>query len=142
MKLHRLVIAAVLVVSTAALAQDQSPVVPAAELINAVVKNELSDRVQQRKWMYLIEKREGNQSTTEEQVETKNGPLYRVLALNGAPLNPDQRQQDEARIRRLLADGANVNRQEILNGKVPVPDSAQPLLDNIEKYAREAKRQK
>jgi len=28
-----------------------------------------------------------------------------VLALNGAPLNPDhQRQQDEARIRRLLAD--------------------------------------
>jgi hypothetical protein len=80
MKLKLLTIAIVLAVSTAAFAQDRSPVVPAGQLINAVVQNELSDRVQQRKWMYLIEKREGNQSTTEEQVETKNGPLYRVLA--------------------------------------------------------------
>jgi hypothetical protein len=102
MHLRRLLIAAVLVASTAALAQDQSSVVPAGELIHAVVTNELRDRVQLRKWMYVIEKREGNQSITEEQVETPNGPLYRVLALNGIPLNPDQRQQDEARIRRLF----------------------------------------
>ena len=94
MNLRRLIIAVVLVVSTAAPAQDQSsvaPVVPAGELINAVVANELRDRVQLRKWMYVIEKREGNQSLTEEQVETKNGPLYRVLAMDGIPLTPDQR---------------------------------------------------
>ena len=54
--------------------------------------------------MYTIEKREGNQSLTEEQVETKNGPLYRVLAADGIPLTPDQRQQDNVRIRRLLHD--------------------------------------
>ena len=54
--------------------------------------------------MYVIEKREGNQSLTEEQVETRNGPLYRVLALDGIPLTPDQRQQDNARIGRLLHD--------------------------------------
>ena len=77
---------------------------PAGELINAVVANELRDRVQQRKWMYTIEKREGNQSLTEEQVETKNGPLYRVVALDGMPLTPDQRQQDNVRMRRLLHD--------------------------------------
>jgi len=104
MNLHRLIIAVVWVVSAAALAQDHSSVAPAGELINAVVANELRDRVQQRKWMYTIEKREGNQSLTEEQVETKNGPLYRVLALDGTPLTPDQRQQDNARIRRLLHD--------------------------------------
>ena len=104
MNLSRLIIAVVLVVSTAAPAQDQSSVVPAGELINAVVANELRDRVQQRKWMYTIEKREGNQSLTEEQVETKNGRLYRVLALDGTPLTPDQRQQDNVRIRRLLHD--------------------------------------
>jgi hypothetical protein len=102
MKLQRLLIAVVLAMSTAALTQDQSPVVPAGELINAVVKNELGDRVQQRRWMYLIEKREGQQSITEEQVETPNGPLYRVLALDGIPLTPYQRQQDEARIHRLI----------------------------------------
>jgi lipid-binding SYLF domain-containing protein len=37
--------------------------------------------------------------------------------------------------------GANVNRREILDGKVQIPASARPLLRNIAKYAREAKRQ-
>jgi len=104
MNLRRLMIAVVLVVSTAAPAQDQRSVLPAGELINAVVANELRDRVQQLKWMYVIEKREGNKSFTEEQVETKNGPVYRVLAMDGKPLTPDQRQQDNARIQRLLHD--------------------------------------
>ena len=104
MNLRRLIIAAALVVSAATPAQAQSPQMPAGELISAVVANELRDRVQQRKWMYVIEKREGNQSLTEEQVETKDGPLYRVLAFDGIPLTPDQRQQDNARIRRLLND--------------------------------------
>jgi len=35
--------------------------------------------------------------------------------------------------------GADVSRQEILNGKVPIPESAQPLLKNIAKYAGESK---
>jgi len=68
MKLHRLIIVVLLVVSTNALAQSQISVAPAGELVNAVVQNELRDRVQQRKWMYRIEKREGNQSIMEEQV--------------------------------------------------------------------------
>ena len=104
MNLRCLILAVVLVVSTAAPAQGQSSVVPAGELVSAVVANELKDRVQQRKWMYVVDKREGNQSLTEEQVETKNGPLYRLVALDGTPLTPDQRQQDNARIRRLLQD--------------------------------------
>ena len=92
-----------IILSTAAVAQ-QAPAVPPGELVNAVIANELKDRQQQRKWMYLVEKRDGNQTLIEEQVETRNGPLYRVLTINGTPLSPDQRQQDEARIRRLLAD--------------------------------------
>jgi hypothetical protein len=104
MTFRRLIIAVVLVVSTAASAQDQNSVVPAGELIHAVVANELRDRVQQLKWMYVIEKRVGSQSLTEEQVETKNGPVYRVLAMDGIPMTPDQRQQDNARIDRLLHD--------------------------------------
>jgi hypothetical protein len=72
--------------------------------MNQVVANELTDRVQQRKWMYLIDKREGTQTFTEEQVDTKEGPFYRLLAIDGTPLNPDQRQQDNARMDRLLHD--------------------------------------
>ena len=106
MDLRRLTVALVLVACIAAPARDQSSPPPAAELINEVVANELTDRVQQRKWMYLIDKREGKQTLTEEQVETKDGPLYRVLAIDGTPLNPDQLQQDNTRLDRLLRDSS------------------------------------
>jgi hypothetical protein len=88
----------------AAPARDQSFPLPAAELINEVVANELMDRVQQRKWMYVIDKREGRQTFTEEQVDTKDGPFYRLLAIDGTPLDPEQRQQDNARMDRVLHD--------------------------------------
>ena len=55
--LRRLTIALVLIVCIAAAARDQSFPSPAAGLINEVVVNELTDRAQQRKWMYLIDKR-------------------------------------------------------------------------------------
>jgi hypothetical protein len=102
--LRGLTIALVLVVCIAAGARDQSLPSPAAGLINEVVANELTDRTQQRKWMYLIDKREGKQTLREEQVDTKDGLLYRVLAIDGIPLNPDQRQQDNARMDLLLHD--------------------------------------
>jgi len=57
--LRRLTIALVLIVYIAAAARDQSFPSPAAGLINEVVANELTDRAQQRKWMYLIDKRVG-----------------------------------------------------------------------------------
>jgi hypothetical protein len=102
--LSHLTIALVLTVCIAAPARDQSSPPPAAELINEVVANELTDRAQQRKWMYQIEKQDGKQMLTEEQVETKDGPLYRVIAIDGTPLSPDQRQQDSTRLDRLLHD--------------------------------------
>ena len=104
MNLRRLIIALVLVVCIAAAAPDQSVRLSAAELINEVVANELTDRVQHRKWMCVIDKREGKQTLTEKQVETKDGPLYRLLAIDGTPLDPNQRQQDSARMDRLLHD--------------------------------------
>jgi hypothetical protein len=69
-----------------------------------VVANELTDRVQQRKWMSVIDKREGKQTLTEEHVETREGPFYRLLAIDGTPLDRGQRQQDKARMDRLLHD--------------------------------------
>lgn len=104
MNLRPLTIALVLAVSAGALAQGQSSLLPAGELVSAVAANEFKDRVQQLKWMYVIVKRVGTQSITEEQVETKNGPVYRVLALDGTPLTPDQRQKDDERIGLLLRD--------------------------------------
>jgi hypothetical protein len=104
MSLRRFTIALVLAVCIAADAQDQRSPPSAAELIHEVAANELADRVQQRKWMYLIDKREGKHILTEEQVDTKDGSFYRLLAIDGTPLDPDQRQQDNARVDRLLHD--------------------------------------
>jgi hypothetical protein len=104
MNLLRLTIAFVLVVCITATGRDQLSTLPAVKLIDEVVANELTDRVQQRKWMYLIDKRQGKQTLTEEQVDTKDGPFYRVLAIDGIPLDSNQRQQDKARMDRLLHD--------------------------------------
>jgi hypothetical protein len=102
--LQRLIVAFLLTVSCVALDSVQHSPLTAADLVNVVVANELADRVERRKWMYAIEKQDGKQTLTEEQVETKDGPLYRVLAIDGRPLDPDQRQQENARIDRLLHD--------------------------------------
>jgi hypothetical protein len=83
---------------------DKSYTPTAGELMVAVVANELTDREQLRKWICMIEKRAGKETLTEEQVETKDGPLYRLLAIDGTALNPDQRQQDDVRIARLMKD--------------------------------------
>jgi hypothetical protein len=83
---------------------DRNYTPTAGELVVAVVANELSDREKLRKWLCMIEKRAGKQTLTEVQVETKEGALYRLLAIDGTVLNPDQRQQDDARIGRLMKD--------------------------------------
>jgi hypothetical protein len=100
----RLAVAFLLAVLCAAPASAQSSPPLAAELVNVVVANELTDRIERRKWMYVIEKRDGKQTLTEEQVETKDGLLYRLLAIDGRPLDPDQRRQDNTRIDRFLHD--------------------------------------
>ncbi len=99
---QRLAIAFLFAVPCAAFVPAQNPAPPAAALVNVVVANELADRVEHRRWMYTIEKQDGKQMLTEEQVETKDGPIHRLLAIDGLPLDPDRRQQDNARIDRLL----------------------------------------
>jgi hypothetical protein len=76
----------------------------AGELVGVVVANELTDRVQLRKWIYTIEKQTGKQTLTQLQVDTRDGPLYRLLLVDGVGLDVGQRKQDDARIGRLLKD--------------------------------------
>ena len=89
---------------------DRSYKPKAGELVVAVVANEISDREKLQKWLFLIEKRAGKQTLTQLQVETKEGPLYRLLAIDGTALNLEQRQQDDARIGRLLKDSRQLQK--------------------------------
>lgn len=91
-------------VSVAGHDPEQAYTQSAGELVRAVVANELADREKLRKWICMVEKRAGKQTLTEVQVETKEGPLFRLLAIDGTALNSGQRQQDDARIGKLMKD--------------------------------------
>ena len=58
--------------------------------------------------------------------------LFAGVALDGAVVQADK-SGDQAMY------GDNVNRHEILSGKVAVPVSARPLLQEISRYVKEAK---
>jgi hypothetical protein len=138
--LRRLTTALAVVVCIAVPVRGQSSTPSAAEVVNEVVANELTDRVQQRKWMYVIDKREGRQNLTEEQVDTKDGPFYRLLAIDGTPLDPDQRQQDNARMDRLLHDpsqlklkqGYDEDKQKLQKLMALMPDAFLYDYDGVE----------
>ncbi|HEY6765938.1 MAG TPA: hypothetical protein VI386_14330 [Candidatus Sulfotelmatobacter sp.] len=141
MNLCRLTIALVSAVCITAPARDQSSPQTAAALIHEVVVNELTDRAQQWKWMYVIDKREGKQTLTEEQVETKDGPLYRVLAIDGTPLDSNHRLQDTARMDRFLHDpseqvklkqGYEEDEQKLEKLMVLMPDAFLYDYDGVE----------
>jgi hypothetical protein len=100
----------ILILGAAALARDQSAALQPAELMKQVVANELADREQHRKFLYKIDKRDGQQTLTEEQVDTSDGPLFRLVAIDGKPLSPEERRQDDARIERLLRDPSQLQK--------------------------------
>jgi hypothetical protein len=89
----------------------------ASELVKAVVANELTDREQLLKWIWLIEKRAGKETLTEEQVETRDGPLFRLLAIDGTALTPGQREQDDERIGRLMKDPSSLQKLKQAQGE-------------------------
>jgi hypothetical protein len=76
----------------------------AGELVGVVTANELMDRARLRKWICTIEKQAGKRTLTQLQVETREGPLYRLLLVDGVALDAGQRRQDDARIGRLMKD--------------------------------------
>jgi hypothetical protein len=72
--------------------------------VKEVVANELTDRAGQSSWMYHVDKIVEQQTLSELEVETKDGPVYRLLAINDAPLDSAQREQETARLNRLVRD--------------------------------------
>lgn len=89
---------------TGAWAADAPPQQSAHDLVKDVVWNELQDRGHATFWQYHVEKRVGERTVTEEQVETNDGPVFRVVANGGTPLNESERQQEEGRLQQLLRD--------------------------------------
>src|ERR1700728_1872146 len=80
----------------------QSAAETAHDLVKDVVYNELQERRQISLWQYRVEKRVFSQSLLQQEVETVDGPVDRVFARNGKPLEPAARKKETDRLNNLL----------------------------------------
>jgi hypothetical protein len=74
----------------------------AAALVHDAAYNEAHAHTINGGWVYKVQKRVDGRLLTEEQVDTPEGPVYRVLAIDGHPLTAEQRQKESAREQALL----------------------------------------
>lgn len=92
-----------LLVSRFATAQSQSnaPLTP-ADLVKAVIRSELNPSdITEARWKYLLVKEVDGKQETREVVETKSGPLDRLVAIAGRPLSAGRQRDETERILRL-----------------------------------------
>ena len=92
--------------SLTASAADPAPAESAHDLVRDMVYNELLDRQKETFWQYHIEKRLAAERFSAVQVETKDGPISRIIARDGKPLTADQQRQEDDRLAQLMRDPA------------------------------------
>ena len=95
-------VVALIGISLLAQAQDRTPAQSAQQLAADVVHNELQDRECDSFWQYRSIRVSGSQDVVREQVETPQGPIFRVIADHGRPLDEDQRRSEEQRLNELI----------------------------------------
>jgi hypothetical protein len=74
----------------------------AKELIGDACYNELQQREKRTLWSYVAERRSGNHVFREQVIETVDGPVRHLLAVDGDPPNPVQMKEENDRQQRLL----------------------------------------
>ena len=76
--------------------------IPAGQLVREVVYNEEHDHQRHGFWRYWVERRTQTGTRLEEQVETADGPISRLAANDGQPLDAEAQREEEERLERLL----------------------------------------
>jgi len=83
-------------------AQDRMPVQPAQQLVADVIYNELNDRGCDSFWQYGVLRVSGSQNVDREQVETSDGPIFRLVKDHGNPLDAGERKREDLRLEELV----------------------------------------
>lgn len=78
------------------------PPEPAQKLVGEVIYNEMHDRECDSFWEYRSERLEAGKTLVREQVETPDGPIFRVLTRQGAPLDDAARAEEDERLFELV----------------------------------------
>ncbi len=82
----------------------------AKDLVEQTVYNDLKDREDGTFWTYHVERTVEGLRKSEEEVETREGPVYRIFAINGRPLNAVEQRIEDQRVTTLLHDPAEQRR--------------------------------
>ena len=90
----------------------QNPAESPHDLVKDVVYNELQERRQISLWQYRVEKRVGSQTTIQQEVETRSGIVYRVLARQGQPLDPAAQKKETERLNNLQRNSSEQARMK------------------------------
>jgi hypothetical protein len=112
MKRAILPLAGVLLLCAVPTLRAQSPIESAHDLVKDVVYNELQERRHISLWQYRVDKRVASQTTLEQEVETVAGPVSRVLARQGKPLDPAAQKKETERLNNLLRNPAEQARMK------------------------------
>lgn len=83
-------------------AQQSEQAMPAGQLVREVVFNELNDHQSHGYWRYWIERHTLKGTRLEDQVETADGPITRLVLNNGRPLTPETQQAEQEHLHNLL----------------------------------------
>jgi hypothetical protein len=92
--------------------QAQTPTESAHDLVKDVVYNELQERRHISLWQYRVDKRVASQATLEQEVETVAGPVSRVLARQGKPLDQAAQKKETDRLNDLQRNPAEQARMK------------------------------
>src|ERR1041384_2031259 len=98
--------------STALLAQTPTVTLPplptdANQFVKDAIKHQLdADAADHTHWRYHIHREDEKGSQDRDVIDTKEGQIARTLLINGKPLTPEQRSNDELRMKKLVEDPA------------------------------------
>lgn len=96
---------AVVLIALEAGARSHPQNLPASanDLVRRVVANELKPDAAHYMYRDTTQREDGG-TVTKEMIETKDGVFARVIAINGKPLTPSQREKEDKRLQRLITD--------------------------------------
>lgn len=84
----------------------------AQDLVREVIDNELHDRERDSHWEYRSECISSAGNLVREQIETDQGPVFRVVEEDGAPLDGVQSDREETRLERYIHNPRQIARVE------------------------------
>ncbi len=84
--------------------QSPAPAESAQAVVKQAVDHALAESEQRIPYVYRLDRKLPDRSEARAIVSTRDGLVARALSVNGKPLTPEQRAQDDQRLAKLLAD--------------------------------------